>query len=105
LDLVEALGDCVKGLISKVVDHFHAVGCRPSVKAQDSVELHGRVYAVTGQGRKDFHGSDTGAGVHVQVIHHVLQEGWGSLRCLCRDIPTAVDGSLKARQVQGLLAA
>jgi hypothetical protein len=72
LNLVEALGDCVKGLISKVVDHFHAVGCRTSVKAQDAVELHGRVYAVTGQGRKDFHGSHAGAGIHVRVVHHVL---------------------------------
>jgi hypothetical protein len=48
LNLVEALSDGIKGLISKVVDHFHAVSCRTSVKAQDAVELHGCVYAVTG---------------------------------------------------------
>jgi hypothetical protein len=90
------LSDGIKGLISKVVDHFHAVGCRTSVKAQDAVELHGRVYAVTGQGCKDFHGSNAGAGIHVRVVHHVLQEGGRRLGCLGWNVPTAVDGSLKA---------
>ena len=94
------MSDCVKSLISKVVDHFHAVSCRTSVKAQDAVELHGRVYAVTGQGRKDFHGSHASAGIHVQVVHDLRKKGGRRLGGFLWDLPAAVNGSLKAGKVR-----